>query len=100
MTYEKFKPIENYPIKLEKYEKALVEWYKRPFQLQHTCYYKTHTPEERQHTAKYTKPQKIGRQWQIEDYCKYCTTWLIETEEDPCIQCGIREAINDSISKL
>jgi len=57
------------------------------------------TRHEWRQLGKHQRAKRTGRQWQIEDYCKYCTDFLIERPqeeaEDPCVQCGIRDALQE-----
>jgi hypothetical protein len=55
--------------------------------------------DKRKAQARWTRPAKTGRQWQLEDYCKYCTSFLTPSEEDPCVQCGIRDAIREELGE-
>ena len=36
------------------------------------------------------------RQWELQDYCKYCTSFLEESEDDQCVKCGIKDAIHEN----
>jgi hypothetical protein len=57
------------------------------------------TKQEWYKLGHYQRAKKVGQQWQIEDYCKYCTDFLIERPqedaEDPCVQCGIRDQLQN-----
>lgn len=52
------------------------------------------------------KTKRTANTWQLSDYCKYCTNFLIELTEpianwkerigittDPCVRCGIRDTL-------
>jgi hypothetical protein len=62
------------------------------------------TKDEWRKLGKYQKPQRTGKQWQLEDYCQYCTEFLIvrteEDAEDPCVKCGIRDTIREELTQV
>jgi hypothetical protein len=39
-------------------------------------------------------------EWELSDYCKYCTDFLIKRgdgqDDFPCVKCGIRDAIREN----
>lgn len=69
------------------------------------------TRHEWRQLGKLQKAERTGKTWQIEDYCRYCTNFLIELPEaianwkertgrttDPCVKCGIRDTIREEQS--
>jgi hypothetical protein len=61
------------------------------------------TREEWRTLGKHQRCKATGRQWQIEDYCRYCPDFLIERSseeaEDPCVQCGIRDTLREELEQ-
>ena len=58
---------------------------------------------ERAKLAKYCKCSKIGRQWTLEDYCKYCTIEVPEDapiEKDPCHLCEIGNTLREEQTEI
>jgi hypothetical protein len=57
------------------------------------------TVEQWREMGKHQRCKPHGKQWQLEDYCKYCTDFLIERpneeDDDPCVQCGIRDTLQE-----
>ncbi len=83
--------------------KLYMKWFRaehaKPYSISNkTLPFTNQSPEERRRAAKYCKCSKTGRQWTLEDYCKYCTVEVPEDtplEKDPCALCGIAATLEE-----
>jgi Tfp pilus assembly major pilin PilA len=108
------------PMNHKAWEKLLRKWYKT---YKHEPYWIdnwnnqldrptriTATDKNGNNVARATnvKTNRLRKTWELSDYCKYCTDFLIERPEpivnwkerigittDPCVKCGIRDTLQE-----